>query len=52
MLTLGTSLQHKFGIELADGTKQVRTSTLCEYGSTEPNGYQAMAKLGKTFRTM
>lgn len=38
-------LQHKFGIELADGTKQVRTSTLCEYGSTEPNGYQAMAKL-------
>jgi len=38
-------LQHKFGIELADGTKQVRTSTLCEYGSTEPGGYMAMAKL-------
>ena len=41
-------LQHKFGIELADGTKQVRTSTLCEYGSTEPGGYMAMAKLGRS----
>jgi saccharopine dehydrogenase (NADP+, L-glutamate forming) len=40
-------LQHKFGIELADGTKQVRTSTLCEYGSPDPKGYTAMAKLGK-----
>ncbi|KAI1326116.1 saccharopine dehydrogenase [Xylariaceae sp. FL0255] len=38
-------LQHKFEVELKDGTKQTRTSTLCEYGSTEPNGYSAMAKL-------
>ena len=38
-------LQHKFEVELADGTKQTRLSTLCEYGSTEPNGYSAMAKL-------
>lgn len=45
-------LQHKFGIELADGTKQVRTSTLCEYGSTEPGGYTAMAKLGKLDHTI
>ncbi|KAK4991981.1 saccharopine dehydrogenase (NADP+, L-glutamate-forming) [Elasticomyces elasticus] len=36
-------LQHKFGIEHADGTKEVRTSTLCEYG--DPKGYSAMAKL-------
>lgn len=36
-------LQHKFGIEHADGTKETRTSTLCEYG--DPKGYQAMAKL-------
>ncbi|KAH8174273.1 saccharopine dehydrogenase NADP binding domain-containing protein [Sarocladium implicatum] len=41
-------LQHKFGIELADGTKQVRTSTLCEYGSTEPGGYMAMQVLEGT----
>lgn len=45
-------LQHKFGIELADGTKQVRTSTLCEYGSTEPGGYTAIAKLGKLEHTI
>ncbi|KAI2633153.1 saccharopine dehydrogenase [Hypomontagnella submonticulosa] len=38
-------LQHKFEVELKDGTKQTRTSTLCEYGSTEPGGYSAMAKL-------
>ncbi|OHW96127.1 saccharopine dehydrogenase [Colletotrichum incanum] len=38
-------LQHKFEVELKDGTKQTRLSTLCEYGSTEPNGYSAMAKL-------
>jgi len=38
-------LQHKFGVELKDGTQQTRTSTLIEYGSTEPNGYSAMAKL-------
>lgn len=36
-------LQHKFGIEHKDGKKEVRTSTLCEYG--DPNGYSAMAKL-------
>ncbi|KIH94578.1 saccharopine dehydrogenase (NADP+, L-glutamate forming) [Sporothrix brasiliensis 5110] len=38
-------LQHKFEVELADGTKQTRLSTLCEYGSTDPSGYSAMAKL-------
>jgi saccharopine dehydrogenase (NADP+, L-glutamate forming) len=48
MLTF-RSLQHKFGIELQDGTKQTRTSTLVEYGSTEPGGYSAMAKLGESF---
>lgn len=42
-------LQHKFEIELKDGTKQTRTSTLVEYGSTEPGGYSAMAKTGKIF---
>ncbi|OJJ02762.1 hypothetical protein ASPVEDRAFT_72565 [Aspergillus versicolor CBS 583.65] len=36
-------LQHKFGIEHKDGSKEVRTSTLCEYGV--PGGYSAMAKL-------
>jgi saccharopine dehydrogenase (NADP+, L-glutamate forming) len=36
-------LQHKFGIEWADGSKEVRTSTLAEYGV--PGGYSAMAKL-------
>ncbi|KAL3457579.1 Saccharopine dehydrogenase [Aspergillus heterothallicus] len=35
-------LQHKFGIEHKDGSKEVRTSTLCEYGV--PGGYSAMAK--------
>lgn len=40
-------LQHKFGIKLKDGTEQTRTSTLCEFGSTEPGGYMAMAKLGE-----
>jgi len=39
-------LQHKFEIENADGTKEVRTSTLCEYGQPEGSGgYSAMAKL-------
>lgn len=38
-------LQHRFEIELKDGSKQTRTSTLVEYGSNEPNGYSAMAKL-------
>lgn len=36
-------LQHKFGITHANGTKEVRTSTLAEYGN--PAGYSAMAKL-------
>ncbi|EAW25037.1 saccharopine dehydrogenase (NADP+, L-glutamate-forming) [Aspergillus fischeri NRRL 181] len=35
-------LQHKFGIEHKDGSKETRTSTLVEYG--DPNGYSAMAK--------
>jgi saccharopine dehydrogenase (NADP+, L-glutamate forming) len=35
-------LQHKFGIEHNDGSKETRTSTLVEYG--DPNGYSAMAK--------
>lgn len=34
-------LQHKFGIEWADGSKETRTSTLVAYG--EPDGYSAMA---------
>ncbi|KAJ5888709.1 saccharopine dehydrogenase [Penicillium taxi] len=37
-------LQHKFEVELKDGTKQTRLSTLVEYGSSEPGGYSAMAK--------
>lgn len=36
-------LQHKFGIEWADGSKETRTSTLVDYG--DPNGYSSMAKL-------
>lgn len=36
-------LQHKFGIEWADGTEEVRTSTLVDYGDV--NGYSSMAKL-------
>lgn len=36
-------LQHKFGIEHKDGRKEVRTSTLCDYG--DPKGYSAMAWL-------
>ncbi|KAJ8610000.1 hypothetical protein MRB53_038840 [Persea americana] len=39
-------LQHKFFIEWADGKKETRTSTLCEYGEPEGSGgYSAMAKL-------
>lgn len=39
-------LQHKFDIEWADGKKETRTSTLCEYGEPEGSGgYSAMAKL-------
>ncbi|KAF7511334.1 Saccharopine dehydrogenase [NADP(+), L-glutamate-forming] [Endocarpon pusillum] len=36
-------LQHKFGIEHKDGSKETRTSTLCDYG--DPKGYSAMARL-------
>ncbi|KAL9106789.1 MAG: hypothetical protein Q9227_008211 [Pyrenula ochraceoflavens] len=36
-------LQHKFEIEWANGGKETRTSTLCEYG--DPEGYSAMARL-------
>ncbi|PYI22454.1 saccharopine dehydrogenase [Aspergillus japonicus CBS 114.51] len=35
-------LQHRFEIEHKDGSKETRTSTLCEYGV--PGGYSAMAK--------
>lgn len=39
-------LQHKFGIEWADGRKETRTSTLCEYGEKVGSGKDsAMAKL-------
>lgn len=36
-------LQHKFGIEWADGKQETRTSTLVDYGV--PGGYSSMAKL-------
>ncbi|KAK6461395.1 seventh step in lysine biosynthesis pathway [Scheffersomyces coipomensis] len=36
-------LQHKFGIEWANGETEVRTSTLVDYGV--PGGYSSMAKL-------
>ena len=36
-------LQHKFEIENKDGTKETRTSTICDYG--DPNGYSSMARL-------
>ncbi len=36
-------LQHRFEVQMKDGTKQTRLSTLCEYGN--PSGYSAMAKL-------
>ncbi|CAI7619236.1 saccharopine dehydrogenase [Penicillium manginii] len=38
-------LQHKFEVENKDGSKETRLSTLVEYGSLDPNGYSAMAKL-------
>ncbi|GAW25349.1 putative saccharopine dehydrogenase [Rosellinia necatrix] len=38
-------LQHKFEIENKDGSKETRTSTLCEYGApVGSGGYSAMAK--------
>ncbi|KAF9357173.1 saccharopine dehydrogenase (NADP+, L-glutamate-forming), partial [Mortierella sp. AD094] len=36
-------LQHKFEVELKDGTRQSRTSTILEYGN--PEGASAMARL-------
>ncbi|KAI2642132.1 Apo Saccharopine reductase [Xylaria nigripes] len=39
-------LQHKFEIENKDGSRETRTSTLCEYGAPiGSGGYSAMAKL-------
>lgn len=39
-------LQHKIEVEWADGKRQTRTSTLCEYGEpTAPGSTSAMAKL-------
>jgi saccharopine dehydrogenase (NADP+, L-glutamate forming) len=37
------TLQHKFEIEHKDGSCEIRTSTLVEYGNTK--GYSAMTKL-------
>jgi len=36
-------LQHVFEIEHKDGSKETRTSTLCDFG--DPKGYSSMAKL-------
>lgn len=36
-------LQHKFEIENKDGSRETRTSTLCDFG--DPNGYSSMARL-------
>ncbi|KAI1919482.1 saccharopine dehydrogenase (NADP+, L-glutamate-forming) [Ophidiomyces ophidiicola] len=36
-------LQHRFEIEHKDGSKETRTSTLCDYG--DPKGYSSMARL-------
>lgn len=39
-------LQHKFEIENKDGSRETRTSSLCEYGAPiGSGGYSAMAKL-------
>ena len=39
-------LQHKFEIEHKDSKKEMRTSTLCDYGEPEGSGgYSAMARL-------
>lgn len=39
-------MQHKFEIEHKNGSRETRTSTLCEYGEPEGSGgYSAMAKL-------
>jgi saccharopine dehydrogenase (NADP+, L-glutamate forming) len=38
-------LQHKFGIKNADGTEEIRTSTLVDYGAPTGSGYSSMAKL-------
>ncbi|KAF1981158.1 Saccharopine dehydrogenase [Aulographum hederae CBS 113979] len=36
-------LQHVFEVENKDGSKETRTSTLCDFG--DPKGYSSMAKL-------
>ncbi|TRX97303.1 hypothetical protein FHL15_001581 [Xylaria flabelliformis] len=42
-------LQHKFVIENKDGSRETRTSTLCEYGApVGSGGYSAMAKCGRS----
>jgi hypothetical protein len=39
-------LQHRFEVENKDGSKEIITSTLCEYGApTGSTGHSAMAKL-------
>jgi saccharopine dehydrogenase (NADP+, L-glutamate forming) len=39
-------LQHKFEIQHKDGSKEMRTSTLCDYGEPEGSGgYSVMARL-------
>lgn len=38
-------LQHKFGIKNKDGSEEVRTSTLVDYGAPTGEGYSSMAKL-------
>jgi saccharopine dehydrogenase-like NADP-dependent oxidoreductase len=37
-------LQHKFVVEWADGTTEIRTSTLEAYGSPTGQGHSAMAR--------
>ena len=36
-------LQHRFEVENKDGSRETRTSTLCDYG--DPQGFSAMARL-------
>jgi len=38
-------LQHKFEIELKDGKRETRTSTLIDFGDSKEGGYSSMAKL-------
>ena len=37
------AMHHEFGVELADGTRETRTSSLLAYG--DPDGDTSMAKL-------